>query len=438
MTDLRFDTILHIGAGTGAAVAGWLDAGARQVILVEPNPTYAAVLARLAATHPQVQVIEAAVADHDGEGLLRLFNVVRHSSLANATGLADLLPGLRQTALVPVALLSPASLLNRIAPDPGTAALIVDAPGSEVPILQGFQAAGAFQWLAAVELICTEEPQYDGAVGRPALQALLEDAGFTLTEADLSDPDWPHLTFAIDQNARQIAALAAELGNVRQTAAGLALQLAEEKAVSAALMRDHQEANATVLHQQQTAQQTVTLVSAELAATYAEVERLRNALAEAEDGSAATQQETAILRNALDSAQSERFSTGRQIEVLERLLSEEQTARRGQAVALQRQARLLDDGRDALQAQILTLESALAERDQALAVAAADRTALVLQLQQAQIDLGAGAEHQHAITRLNDRIKQLEHRHGLVRDELRRSEGQLDLIKDLLLRGDRL
>jgi len=413
MTDLRFDTILHIGAGTGAAVPGWLEAGARQVILVEPNPTYAAVLARLAATHPQVQVIEAAVADRNGEGLLRVFNVVRHSSLANANGLADLLPGLRQTALVPVTLLSPASLLNRIAPDPGTVALIVDAPGSEAPILQGFQAAGAFQWLAAVEVICTEEPQYDGAVGRPALQSLLEDAGFTLTNADLSDPDWPHLTFAIDQKARQIAALAAALGNARQIAAGLAQQLAEEKAVSAALMRDHQEANATVLHQQQTAQQTVTLVSAELAATYSEAQRLRNALAEAEDGSATTQQETAILRNALDSAQSERFNTGRRIEVL-------------------------DDGRDALQAQIRALESALAERDQALAVAAADRTALVLQLQKAQIDLGAGAEHQHAITRLNDRIRHLEHRHGLVRDELRRSEGQLDLIKDLLLRGDRL
>jgi len=36
------------------------------------------------------------------------------------------------------------------------------------------------------------------------------------------------------------------------------------------------------------------------------------------------------------------------------------------------------------------------------------------------------------------RIKDLEFRQTLTRDELRRSEGQLDLIKDLLLRGDRL
>ena len=37
-----------------------------------------------------------------------------------------------------------------------------------------------------------------------------------------------------------------------------------------------------------------------------------------------------------------------------------------------------------------------------------------------------------------ERIKELEFRRDLARDELRRSEGQLNLIKDLLLRGDRL
>lgn len=438
MTDLRFDTILHIGAGTGAAVADWLEAGARQVILVEPNPAHAPLLARLAAANPQVQVIEAAIADHDGEGLLRVFNLVRHSSLADAAGLADLLPGLRQTALVPVTLLSPATLLTRVPPDAGTALLIVDAPGSEVQILQGFQAAGAFQWLAAVELICTEEPQYDGAVGRPALQDLLEQAGFTRTGADLSDPDWPHLTFAIDQTARQIAALTADLDEARDAVAVLAQQLAAEKAMSAALRHDHAEAIATIQHQNKTAQQTVALVTDELAATYAEVERLRNALAEAEEGGAATQQETAILRNAVDTAQSDRFTALRQVDLLERLLAEEQTARHSDAAALQRQTRLLDHDRDALQAQVRALESALAERDQALAVAGADRAALALQLQQSQTDPRASAEQAHTVARLNDRIRQLEHRQGLARDELRRSEGQLDLIKDLLLRGDRL
>lgn len=140
-------------------------------MLVEPNPALAAGLGRLAAANPQVKVIEAAIADHDGESLLRVFNVARHSSLADPAGLADLLPGLRQTALVPVATLTPASLLTRLPPDPGNLWLILDAPGSEMPILRGFQAAGALRHLAAVDLICTKEAQYAGAVGRPDLQS---------------------------------------------------------------------------------------------------------------------------------------------------------------------------------------------------------------------------------------------------------------------------
>lgn len=379
MPDLPFDTILHIGAGTGAAVQDWLDAGARHIVLVEPNPAHAAGLARLAAANPQVQVIEAAIADYDGEGLLRVFNLARHSSLADPAGLADLLPGLRQTALVPVATLTPASLLTRLPPDPGNLWLILDAPGSEMPILRGFQAVGALHQLAALDLICTEEAQYAGAVGRPQLQSLLEDTGFTVTATDLSDPDWPHLTFRADLQTRQIAALTAELRAAR-----------------------------------------------------AEIDDLQAAMSETDSGSAATQQETAILRNALEAAQSERFSAARQIEGLERLLADEQMARSVDAAALHRQ---MDEARDLSDAQIRTLDAALAERDAALAAALADVATLHL-LRDAQTE--GRPDQDQTITRQNDRIRQLEHRQSLARDELRRSEGQLDLIKDLLLRGDRL
>ena len=38
-----------LGVGTGAAVQDWLDAGGRNIVLVEPNPALAAGLGRLAA-----------------------------------------------------------------------------------------------------------------------------------------------------------------------------------------------------------------------------------------------------------------------------------------------------------------------------------------------------------------------------------------------------
>lgn len=87
MTAQPFDTILHIGCGTGEATLGWLNAGAQRVVLVEPNPAHGPGLSRLSARYPQVEVIEAAVAAKDGEGLLRVFNLARHSSLSGAAGL---------------------------------------------------------------------------------------------------------------------------------------------------------------------------------------------------------------------------------------------------------------------------------------------------------------------------------------------------------------
>ena len=52
MTQLPFDTILHIGAGSGQAVPDWLAEGVLRVVLVEPNPAHLHSLNRLAADHP--------------------------------------------------------------------------------------------------------------------------------------------------------------------------------------------------------------------------------------------------------------------------------------------------------------------------------------------------------------------------------------------------
>ncbi|MBC7740035.1 MAG: FkbM family methyltransferase, partial [Candidatus Saccharibacteria bacterium] len=228
MTAAPFDTILHIGCGTGEATPGWLTAGAARVVLVEPNPAHAASLSRLSARYNQVEVIEAAIAAQDGEALLRVFNLARHSSLSGAAGLTDLLPGLRQVALVPVATLSPASLLARLGPLPGTTLLILDAPGAGLAILQGLQGASGLDAMTSIELVCTEQPQYQGATGRADLQAWLESAGFALNGTDLSDPDWPRLTFRVDQRSRQIADLTAQM-QTRDAAAQTLTALHEAK-----------------------------------------------------------------------------------------------------------------------------------------------------------------------------------------------------------------
>jgi len=147
--------------------------------------------------------------------MLHVYNLARYSSLATATGLTEILPGLRQVAVVPVPGLSASSLLAQLGPLQGRVGLVVDAPGREHMVLQQFHATGLFDHLAGIDLVCGDEPNYTGAQPRAALQSWLEEAGFALTEQDLSDPDWPRLSFRIDQKARQIDTLTAELAALR-------------------------------------------------------------------------------------------------------------------------------------------------------------------------------------------------------------------------------
>ncbi len=89
--------------------------------------------------------------------------------------------------------------------------------------------------------------------------------------------------------------------------------------------------------------------------------------------------------------------------------------------------------------RIRTLDAALAERDAALAAAVAESAGLTLQLQMLRsAEAERRPDQDQTNARQSDRIRQLEHRQSLARDALRRSGGQLDLIKDLLLRGGRL
>jgi FkbM family methyltransferase len=210
----QFNSVLIIGAGEGDDLQDWLATDAKRIILVEPNPACAPALKRAIASSDRVEHVEAAMAARDGDAQLRVFNLPRHSSLRKPSTLMDLLPGLRQVASVPVATLSAASLLNGLGLDVGSLLLMLDAPGAELEILQSFKEAGALDALCGLDLICSEEPQYQGSVGRPDVQAWVEAEGFSLAATDASDPDWPRLSFRIDHKARKIGFLTAELAEM--------------------------------------------------------------------------------------------------------------------------------------------------------------------------------------------------------------------------------
>jgi chromosome segregation ATPase len=108
------------------------------------------------------------------------------------------------------------------------------------------------------------------------------------------------------------------------------------------------------------------------------------------------------------------------------------------------------DGPDAAQQQTIT--TAAQEQQDLTAKLAAERarvaqlTAIVQSSDDALADLHAAliaaradvAAKSEAMALQAERIAELEFRQRQARDELRRFEGQMDLIKDLLLRGERL
>ena len=296
-------------------------------------------------------------------------------------------------------------------------------------------------------MICTEDPQYQGAVGRPVLQALLQDAGFTLTAADTSDPDWPHLSFRIDHKARQIAALTAQIAALTTSHQTLEQSLADQQTAATLQDQDHAQ-TVTALHDQlQAARDAQERLAVELATAKAAARQLELALTEAEGGNAKADQDSAILRNALDTAQSERFAAARRIDILEQRLAEEHRAKADLVATADRAARSsiaqsdLTAERDksaSLTRQVQELTAELATSGAQAAGYQQRITALEAAIASVKSAPDPQASATQTIADQAQRIKDLEFRQTLARDELRRSEGQLDLIKDLLLRGERL
>jgi FkbM family methyltransferase len=236
--------IVHLGAGTGAALPSYLASGAGRIVLVEPEPDRAADLRALVAALPEpeaarVRVIEAAVAETDGTALLTVYNQPDASSLVSPTGLTEVYPGLRRIARVEVATISPATLWRRIALVPGLRhRLIVEVPGMEAFVLQalaGLRAplnapvdpagpaglAGLADPAALpvpdgllafeqIDLACGTEPLYEGAVPARQLVGWLQERGYVAAPEDPeADPDFRRVVLRQNPMLPQLRAVEA-------------------------------------------------------------------------------------------------------------------------------------------------------------------------------------------------------------------------------------
>lgn len=200
---------LHIGARDDSrALAGPVPDGLRRV-LVQPDPGLA--LALRGAAGPSAEVLELGLAAAGGQAELLQMNFAALNSFHEPTAaLRALFPGLKVLRRQSVPVLSPAALLERIGARGQVIDLVLDAPGSELRLLQAWKAADALKQVRKLVVRCGSEVFFDGATDRAGIEHFLAAEGFIRQAEDLTDPDWPVVHWRADPALRALKTAVAE------------------------------------------------------------------------------------------------------------------------------------------------------------------------------------------------------------------------------------
>ncbi|MFE3838659.1 hypothetical protein [Pseudogemmobacter sonorensis] len=226
-------TTIVIGAG-GAhdAPAG----SGQRLVLVEPDPELVALLRRQHEGAANVTILAAAVGAADDRQELRRFSLARLNGIQAPDRLTELMPGVRPLPGLRVDGITVGTLLRELGNPKGPLHLVIDAPGSEQDILDGWKQADALGLVGSIELHAPAEPLYAASPGMSALSDWLGQEGFGICGADRTDPDWPVLWF-LPETAfgvrDQLATLAAER-DTAETARQAAVQKLDETQVDLA------------------------------------------------------------------------------------------------------------------------------------------------------------------------------------------------------------
>lgn len=370
--------VVHIGAGAGEGVPAWREAGAKTITLIEGDPGIAELLEAQVGADDGVRVVQAVVSGDLRERAFRRMNFPDLNSLRAPTGLKELFPGLKTLSKELVQPVDPARLIAPLdLPDAGA------ENGTNLLVIEApGEALGILKALAAADLLLRFDMIHLTEAREPLYNKAPPAADILsyLLEAGFSgafedNPDDPEMPWL----------------NARLDRVALALKRRFEEMT--AKLAQAEAGNATL--------------SGDLERVTGEVGSLRAELVGA-------QKETAQVTEQLTPAQAEleqsRQQTGQLNGQIEGLNSQLAGVQAELAQEVQRlQAELAEATGEATGqvAQIETLENALKE---------------------------ARADGKQA----GERGKQAEHRLGQARDEMLKAEGQINLIRDLLLHGAHL
>ena len=421
--DGRVGTVLHVGAGAGLIATAALESGAEAVVLVEADPIHVQALNAIAARDARVHVLPTAVGSTSGEGEYYKTNVSHACGLREPTAMRDLFPGLKVVGRSRVRITTPADLLESVPlPEGGRHVLLIESPGEEATLLDGFRAADALCSFSHVLVSAAAQAILPGAEPVENLRSSLMAAGFVTASQDDSDPDFPclHMTIhpvvreklglskALEESRLQLQARDDQLSQLRAATAEAQARIAalEAEAKALAEARAHAEASARSS-------------AAELAKTIA----ARDELVTERDGARG---ERDAARTAAATAEALVATLEEQAKALAEARAHAEASARSSAAELAKTIAARDE-------LVTERDGARGERD-AARTAAATAEALVATLEeQAKAAAANRAKDAEKLKSLEQKIKEQEFRLAIAREEFHRAEGQISLLRDLLL-----
>lgn len=486
------DTSLIVGAGTGSQLGDWRQLGCRQLLLAEAHPRLAEELGRRLRHDQGEHLLAVAVTgDEQPVATLQALNNLAYSSLNQAVDLFSYYPNLRRDEALQVPARSLEAIVAEQALDGRQPhALLIAAPGQALQLLQATPAAAlhTFSW---VIIECSSEPLYQDDASDSEIIAWMDGIGFELV-TDNPDAIFPQSQLLFERNTTrlvqhrlhsEVAQLrsqsSAEAQNSQQQLQDLEQQLQQRDAALLELtgLANEQKQqldelvseNARLFSaceameaQQAELRQALQDQTSQASARHAQIDAIANERDQFASACEALGQQHAALTTAYDQQasqiadlQAELTALGSRNAELTSVNEALENQRAELAGAYQAQAHLADEHQaraDALSAaadELATQRDAMAKENARLSETCNAQSASAVeckghldkvseqrdQLQKALAEQkGTFEANQAYVHTLEREAIEYQHRQRLLEEELVKSEAQLDLIKDLLLR----
>lgn len=470
------DLVLVVGAGQGRDLPALTRRTGARLVLLEPQPRLADTLSRHTEHLPGAQVLEYALDDQSGTGVMAVYNFPELSSLRPDPALESLMPGARQTAQLPVETRTLSDLVQELdLPMGADNWLIVDAPGMESAILASLEDRDLRRRFGHV-ILRTNQRVLEGAEtdAGPLLRAFLSRGYRLLGEEDRSDGDWPRLHVQYFNRSPQRLELEAKVAALKQRSKDLAV---EKNELQERLERQSVELEDRMSKLDEELRSVNRDAEQRLTALAADLEQSKQALQQQKDHEAKAAELSEQLTQAtttLDERQAEldqraaeaqerdasmQAQETRVTELTEQLTQATTTLEERQAELDRRvaEAQERDEAQQAQEARIAELTEQLTQATTTLQERQAEferRDAQARELEQAQTvlestiqdlegKLAASTDDLEKLQKLEEKRSlelvrlqsyegQTSSREAALSQEIARAEAQLDLIKDVL------